>query len=217
MSKYAEDQQYYDYYLNNSLNYQRKKWVVATATCGKYFLETQQMLYSLRTLLPRDTVVVIYDNGLSENQIDIIKTRFDFFNIVYFRHIPTYQERKSYQFKSFAHEFVKKDYNDFDVYIWLDSKTTLKYNHIQLSRMLDTEPVWGYNPIDKEINWTDTRTMDALQLNEKDRQLPQVQSSAFMFDLHNPIGKTFFYEMDSKQAGNKVVTSAANCANCCNG
>jgi len=194
MSKYVEDQQYEDYYSNNKFNYQRKKWVVATGTCNKYFYDTQQMIYSLRTLLPRDTVVIIYDNGLTETQIDILKTRFDFFNIVYFRHIPTRQERASYQVKSFAHEFVKKDYSDFDVYMWLDAKTTLKYNHIQLSRMLDSESVWGYNPIDKEENWTDSRTMDALDISVEDRLSSQIQSSAIMFDLHDARGKSFFYE-----------------------
>lgn len=194
MSKYVEDQQYEDYFHNNKYNYQRKKWVVATGTCNKYFYDTQQMIYSLRTLLPRDTVVIIYDNGLTENQINIFKTKFDFFNIVYFRHIPTRQERASYQVKSFAHEFVKKDYSDFDVYMWLDSKTTLKYNHIQLSRMLDAEPVWGYLPVDKEVDWTDPRTMNALELSEEDRQSRHIQSSAMMFDMHDARGKSFFYE-----------------------
>lgn len=206
MSKYVEEQQYEDYYHNTKFNYQRKKWVVATGTCDRFFYETQMMIYSLRTLLPRDTVVIIYDNGLLEKQIDIFKTNFDFFNIVYFRHIPTQHERESFQIKSIAHEFVKRDYSDFDVYMWLDSKTTLKYNHIQLSRMLDIEPVWGYNPIDKESNWTDVRTMDALSLSTEDRKLAHIQASGMMFDLHDSRGKSFFYELIDLTWNDDIIT-----------
>ena len=194
MSKYVEEQQFEDYCLKKSININHKRFVVATGTCSNFFYNTQQMIYSLRTLLPSDTVVIIYDNGLRQNEIEILKTKFNFFNIVYFRHIPTNQERISYQVKSFAHEYVKKHYNDFDAYIWLDAKSTLKYNHIELSRMLDIEPVWGYKAIDLETDWTDVRTMDALDLSEKDRVLKHIQSSAMMFSLKNPLGKSFFYE-----------------------
>lgn len=159
-------------------------YVIGTATTSTYFLETQQMLYSVNKLIPDGFKVILCDNGLEERQRNILKNNFGFCNLEIFEKSLSTYERKNYLFKNIVLKKCLEIANENTIYIWLDAKTMLKYNEKLILDMLEIQPIYGHIVFpEPEYLWTDKRTMDLLKLNEEDRQTFQIQASAMLFDL----------------------------------
>lgn len=170
-------------------------YILATATNSHYYLETQQMLYSINKLLPNGVKVIIMDNGLTQTQSSILKERFGFCDVEIFKHNLTQYEKESYYFKAIVLQRALEKANDNTILFWLDAKTMLKYNEKQILDILKISPVYGHtNYPQKERLWTDKRTMDYFSLSEEDRENFQVQSPAMLFDLRTKEGKEFVLE-----------------------
>ena len=182
------------------------KYIVATATTSIYFYETQQLLNSLNNLLPQTTEVIIYDNGLLQSQIVIITTKFNYLNITLIKRYLTIYEQTSYYFKTIAHKYIREKYENC-VYIWLDAKTMLKYDCDELELMLINQPVYSHKPFNEaEDLWTDKRTMDLMEIDEKDRKTPQYQASAMMFDLRTNKGIDFLDKLIDYNNDKDILT-----------
>jgi hypothetical protein len=167
-------------------------YIVGTATTKDYFFETQQMLYSLYTLLPNDVKVVICDNGLDEKQRNILKNNFGFCNIEIFEKKLSDYEKKNYLFKNIVLRKCLEMSNKDTIYMWLDAKTMLKYNEKQILEMLEVQPIYGHIVFNEpEYLWTDKRTLDLLKLDIHDRKTFQIQASAMLFDLRKKETKEF--------------------------
>lgn len=181
------------------------KFVVGSATNSTFFLQTQQMLYSLHCQLPDGFEVMLFDNGLTPPQINILQNNFGFCKInIFKRHLTTY-ERQSYLFKTWAHELAltKGDC----IYMWLDSKTLLKYDENRILRMLEKQPVYGHIPFPQaEHLWTDKRTMDAIGLDETDRHTGQIQASAMVFDLRTNEAQDFLNTLILLNKEKEIIT-----------
>lgn len=182
------------------------KYIVGTATNSHFFLQTQQMLYSLHCLLPDGFSVMIFDNGLHPQQKAILQSNFGFCNkTIFTRNLTTY-DRQSYLFKTWSHELALHSFKD-HIYLWLDSKTNLKYDENKLLKILARQPVWGHIAFPQpEHYWTDKRTMDAIGLNEEDRQTPQTQASAMLFDLRTNEAQQFLADLIELNRNKDVLT-----------
>lgn len=166
-------------------------FVVGTAANSNFFLNLQQMIYSLRGNVPEGTPVVILDNGLKPEQRNLLKIHFGFVRIIIIEKQLTPFQKTSYQFKCLVHDYILNEFPD-KIYLWLDTKTNLKYNQIKLVELTNRCLVWGHTPFHQaEHLWTDKRTMDALGLEEYHRQTLQIQASAMLVDLRKQKGKEF--------------------------
>jgi len=181
------------------------KYVIATATNSQFYVQTQQMLYSLHCLLPDGFEVLIFDNGLTAQQSAILQSSFGFAHISVFKRQLTTYDRQSYLFKTWAHELALQMGDC--IYMWLDSKTMLKYDENKILRMLEKQPVYGHMPFPQpEHYWTDIRTMDAIELDEVDRQTPQIQASAMLFDLRTNEAKAFLSTLIYLNRQKEIIT-----------
>ena len=171
------------------------KWVIGTAINSKFFIQAQQMLYTIQGNLPIGTIVLVLDNGMTEKQKKILVNYFGFVNFIFFKRDLTTYERQSYYFKSIIHKIALEKYKDC-VYIWLDSKTNLKYDENKLLGLLAQQPVYSHVAFPQtERLWTDKRTLDLMEISEEDRETGQFQASAMLFDLRNPRGIQFLEEL----------------------
>ena len=181
-------------------------FIVGTASNSSYFIQLQQMLYSLHILLPNGTTVLILDNGLKSSQIKILNKHFGFLNIKIIKRELTPYERTSYLFKTFIHEVVLKEYSN-HIYLWLDTKTNLKYDNEKIEGMLEHQSVYSHSPFSQaESLWTDLRTMNLIGLDEVSRETPQFQASAMMFDLRNEKGRDFLEQLIKLNYQKDIIT-----------
>jgi len=182
------------------------KFVVGTASCSQFFLQTQQMLYSLQDHLPDNTNVLLLDNGLTTHQRNILINNFGFVKITFFQKELSAWERSSYIFKTYIHQIALENYSN-HIYLWLDAKTNLKYNQSQLLQILKKQPVYSHIPFQQaEELWTDQRTLDLMNIEKKDTQTPQFQASAMVFDFRTNEAKEFMKELIKFNKRKEVIT-----------
>lgn len=180
--------------------------VVGTASCNKFFLETQQLFYSLHGNLPPGTTVVLLDNGLKERQLKLLKERFGFVKIITFTKQLSAWERSSYIFKIDVLQFVR-EHLDCDIYMWMDAKNVLKDNLETITKLLQKQPVWGTAPFSQaEHLWTDKRTLDALDISEEDRSTNQIQASGYMIDFTQEKGRNFAEQLINYSLVKDIIT-----------
>lgn len=182
------------------------KFVVGTASCSKFYTQTQQMLYSLQDMIPNHSTVLILDNGLTEHQIKTLAGGFKFMKIIFFQKALDYWEKTSYIFKTYIHEIALNNFPD-SIYMWLDAKTSLKYNESQILKILADQPVYSHIAFpQKEELWTDKRTIELMEMNYHDTQTPQFQASAMLFDLRTNEAKEFLKELMKYNRRKEVIT-----------
>ena len=182
------------------------QFCIGTASCSHFFLQTQQMLYSLQDHLPNNTTVLLLDNGLTAHQINILMNNFGFVKIKFFQKELTPWERSSYIFKTYIHEIALENYSN-HIYLWLDAKTNLKYNQSQLLQILKKQPVYSHIPFSQaEELWTDKRTIELMELSFPATQTPQFQASAMIFDFRTNEAKEFMKELIKYNKRKEVIT-----------
>lgn len=168
--------------------------IVVSATSGQYFYETQQMIYSCRGLLKQGTIFYILDTGLNKNQRKILRNNFSFFNIKVID-IDSANEiakdisyfRSSYLFKAYMLDYAF-GIHGYDHYIWLDSKTNLKYNENQLTELCERQPIHGIRGFFIEKDWTQIETVKAIVPEDRIEEALnsiQTQASGIMMRITN--------------------------------
>lgn len=170
-------------------------WVIGTAINSKFFIQAQQMLYSIQGHLPIGTTVLVLDNGMTDKQRTILVNHFGFVKFIFLKKDLSIYERQSYYFKAIIHKIALEQYKDC-VYIWLDTKTTLKFDENKLLGLLAQQPVYSHVAFPQpERIWTDERTLDLMEITKEDRETGQFQASAMLFDLRNPTAVKFLDEL----------------------
>ena len=168
------------------------KLTIVIPAVSHFFSELQCCIYSLRSLVPPNTVVYIFDNGLNNHQIKIVEERFNFVSIIIIEQKLNKLDRISYRFKSMAFDYLIKNNILIDgVLLYLDTKTHLKYNYKQLENILKIRPVWGGDAYGTEKDWTNIKAIEKIGFDNMNlvSNTPHIQAWAMLIDYNTLIGK----------------------------
>jgi len=188
--------------------------IVVSASASKFFNETQQMIYSCRGLLQQGTIIYILDTGLHDNQKKILQTRFNFFQIkvIDLPNDPKVCRLTSYYFKAYMIEYAFNIHNK-DHYIWLDSKTNLKWNEKQIIDLCSIQPVHGINGFVIEKDFTHKNTIEAIVPKHRWEEASnsiQTQASGIIFRLQTERDLILYNEYKSHMENPDILTPSGS-------
>ncbi len=172
-----------------------------------YFLHFQSLLYSFKELIPEDTILYIFDNGLSDKSKNILK-RFDYIKYEIIDQPLTNDDKDTYRFKSRCIEnMVNNILTDEHILLICDAKNQLKYHYLELERILKLQPFYAGSESGTEGDWTDERAIIEMGFEniEEIKKMPQIQSNALLVDYSNKIGKTFLNNIIHYSKNNNIL------------
>jgi len=172
-----------------------------------YFSHLQSCLYSFKALIPEDTILYIFDMGLSDKSKKILK-RFDF---IKYEIIPlpiTSNDKITYRFKSMVishmiNNILKHD----NVFLMFDAKNHLKYHYLELEKILTEQVIYGGSTSGLEGEWTDERAIIEMGFTdiEEIKQTPQIQSNVILADYSNSTAREFLDNLVKYSQNNNIL------------
>jgi len=180
---------------------------IAIPVNDAYFFDFQSCLYSFKTLIPEDTILYIFDNGLSDKSKNILK-RFDFIKYEIIKQPHLKDDKKAYRFKSKAISYmVDNILTEEHVFLMCDAKNQLKYNYLELEKILKEQSIYGGTESGTEGDWTDERAIIEMGFTniEEIKKMPQIQSNGILVDYSNIVGREFLNNIIKYSKNDKIL------------